>query len=109
MSAHAQAADTTPVEFRYVGKLNDQPLFQLNISNPDNDTYTIKVFDEDGYIFYYNSVKSKLFSKKFQLQADDLPKGWFNVEIRSKNKNAVEVFRVTRISRFVQETSITKL
>jgi hypothetical protein len=109
MSAHAQVADTSPVEFRYVGKLNDQPLFQLNISNPDNDIYTIKVFDEDGYIFYYNSVRSKIFSKKFQLQADDLPKGLFNVEIRSKNKNTVEVFRVTRSSRFVQETSVTKL
>jgi hypothetical protein len=107
--ARAQTSDTTPVDFRYIGKLDDQPLFQLNIFNPDNDEYTVKIFDEDGYVFYYYTVRSKNFKKRFQLETDELPKGFFNVEIRSKKKSTVESYRVTKSTRFVQETSVTKL
>ena len=108
-NARANWSDTTPVDFKYIGKINDQPLFQLNIANSDNDEYTIKLFDEEGYIFYYYTTRSKNFSKIFQLDADDLPKGLLNVEVRSKKNNSVQTFRVSRNSRLVEETSVSKL
>jgi hypothetical protein len=107
-NAYANGRDTTPVDFKYIGVLDNQPLFQLNIANPGGDVYTIKVFDEEGYIFYYYTTRSQNFSKIFQLQADDLPKGVLNVEIRSKKNNTIESFRVSRNSRLVQETSVSK-
>jgi hypothetical protein len=109
INAHANWSDTTPVDFRYIGKINDQPLFQLNIANNDNDEYTIKLFDEEGYIFYYYTTRSKNFSKIFQLEAYELPKGLLNVEVRSKKNNTVETFRVTTNSRVLQETTVSKL
>jgi hypothetical protein len=109
IDARANWSDTTPVDFKYIGKLHDQPLFQLNIVNPGNDEYTIKLFDEEGYVFYYYTTRAKNFTKIFQLEANELPKGILNVEVRSRKNNTVEGFRVNNISHMMQETTVSKL
>ena len=36
----------TKIEFKYVGKVENQPLFQLSLNNPESDEYTITVVVE---------------------------------------------------------------
>ena len=41
----------TKIEFKYVGKVENQPLFQLSLNNPESDEYTIRFRDNYGYVF----------------------------------------------------------
>ena len=41
----------TKIEFKYIGKLESQPLFQLSLNNPEADEYTIRFRDNYGYVF----------------------------------------------------------
>src|SRR5207247_11382205 len=70
--------DSTPIEFKYIGRLHDQPVFELNIPNPGNDEYTVSIFDEEGYLFYFDITNSKNISRKFQLLKNELPNDFFN-------------------------------
>ena len=101
--------DTTPIELKYVGNKDHQPVFQLNITNANDDEYTVTIVDVDGFLFYYDRVKSKTFSQKFQFNFDDLENSVIRLSVRSKNKKTTEVFRINSMTKVVQEASVTRL
>src|SRR5579862_887526 len=58
-----------PMEFKFIGKLQDRPVFQLNLNNDEAEEYFIKVKDENHDVLYSEKVKAKNanFSRKYAL------------------------------------------
>ena|SRR5213075_1711600 len=100
--------DTTPVQLRFIGNINNQPVFQLYMENPDQEEYNITISDADGTLLYFDKIKSKNFSRKFQVDTNDI-QGQLRVEVRAKKTDKAEVYQINSITRFVQETFVTKL
>ena len=95
-------------ELKYIGSLNNQPMFQLNLSSADEGEFRIAIKDQFGEVLYSERVKAKTFTRKFRLDTENLGDAVLRVEVKS-GKNKPEVFTINRNTRFVEETSISKL
>ena len=108
VSAHDGAKHTPGTELKYLGIINDQPIFQLNLNSDKEEYFVISVKDQFGETLYSEKVKTKTFTRNFRLDTETLQDAMIRVEVRSGNKKP-EVFTINRNTRFYEETSINKL
>src|SRR5689334_5434124 len=59
------------VEFTFVGKLQDHPVYQLNLNSPAEEEYIISFRESDGTVVYSDVVKGN-FSQRFMLQIGEV-------------------------------------
>jgi hypothetical protein len=92
-------------ELKFIGNVEDQPVFELNLGNEDE--YTVIFRDETGNILYTDKFKGNL-TKKFLLKSDE-GDATVSVVVRSRKTNATEVYSINRSHSYVEETVINKL
>lgn len=110
-NGNTKTGDTTPVEVKYVGQLNDQPLFQLNIKNNGTEEYSITITDKEGTRLYQDNTKGKDYSKRFLINLDETQGSPLTLEVKAKSTDKSEVYEIKANNKMVRETeaSITKL
>jgi len=101
--------DTSPVEFKYIGKLEQHPVYQLNISNADNDEYYISFSDQSGNVLYSSNTKSGPFSQRFMINADEIGNEILTVTITSRKTNKSQVYTIKRHQNVVEENIVTRV
>lgn len=106
--ANDEKKDPPAAELKYIGILKNQPVFQLDLNSADEKDFSISIKDQFGEVLYTEKVKAKTFTRKFQLDTDNLDDAVLRVEVKS-GKNKPEVFTINRSTRFIDETSISKL
>jgi len=106
----ANDAKKTPpgAELKYIGILKNQPVFQLDLNSVEEQHFAISIKDQFGQVLYSERIKGKTFTRKFQLDTENLDDAVLRVEVKS-GKNKPEVFTINRNTRFYEETSISKL
>lgn len=113
MSPVAMAGEknpVVPVELKFAGLINQQPLFQLTFSgSPLQDEFTISVTDEYGYSLYKENIKGESFTKKFLLNTDEIGDSVLRFEIYCNNTKKSVIYEVNRNTRFVQEMVIKEV
>ena len=65
-SALAGKTPNEPIELKYMGKTNDQPVFQLNLNNPKASEYYISIKDESGKVLYSEKVKGENVTRNYR-------------------------------------------
>jgi hypothetical protein len=95
-------------ELRFIGNMENQPVFELNLANKVEDEYTVIFRDEFGNVLYSDKFKGTGITKKFMLKSDDFGDAALNVVVRSK-KGATEVYTINRNHTYVAETTINKV
>jgi hypothetical protein len=111
-STVTMANDNKPadqIEFKFIGKLEDQPLFQLNLANTEEDEYTITFRDASGSVLYSNTVKGTNITRKFTVNADELGDDTWSVEVKAKKSNKSQLYTISSNRAFVEETVVSKL
>ncbi len=99
-----------PVELKFAGLVNQQPLFQLIFSgSPLQDEFTISVTDEYGYSLYKENIKGESFTKKFLLNTDEIGDNTLRFEIYCNKTKKSVAYEVNRNTRFVQEMVIKEV
>lgn len=58
-------------QVKYIGSLNGQPVFKVDLDNQEGSVYHLTIKDEDGAVLYAEKIKSKQFSKKFKFESSD--------------------------------------
>ena len=58
---------TIPVELKFIGNIENQPVFQLTFTNPEETQFTVVVRDEFNNVLYRDNIKGGNISKKFLL------------------------------------------
>ncbi len=58
----------SPIEFKFIGKTNNQPVFLLNLNNNDAEEYFISIRDESNTVLYSEKLKATEvnFSRKYR-------------------------------------------
>src|SRR5437868_12814356 len=81
----AGAKTGDPMEFKFIGKIKDHPVFQLNLNNDEAGEYFINIKDKTHGLLYSETVKAKEpnFSRKYQLDLldDELLAPGFDVTV----------------------------
>jgi len=94
---------------KFVGNLDNQPVFQLTLTNDEAQEYTIIFKDMYGNTLYTEKTKGSNINKKYMLKSEDLNDGTLHVIVKVKKGNTSESFSITRNTSYVEDTSVSKL
>jgi hypothetical protein len=93
-----------PVELKYIGMINLQPVVQLTFAgNAEENEFLIVIRDEEGDALYKETIRGEHFFKKFLLNNDQVGDNTLRFEVISKRSNKSVVYEVNRQSGFVGE------
>ncbi len=99
-----------PIEVTYLGQINNQPIFQMNIDNAFEDVLYVTLRDEEGNVLYGETFTDKKISKKFQFhnqgEAKDLN---VTVNLSTKSNRIVQTYRISNVSRVVRDVVVTEV
>lgn len=97
---------SSPVQLKYAGKLNEQPVFQLNVNgSAENNQFQIVIRDNFGTALYTENIKAEKFTKNFLLNTDEIGDDTIRFEITSWKTKETITYSVNRNTRFVEETA----
>jgi hypothetical protein len=101
--------DDHKTELKFIGNMENQPVFELNLSN-NEDEYTVTFRDEYGNVLYSDKFKGAVgLTKKFMLKSEDFSDATLNVVVKSKKNNSSEVYTINRNHSYVEETLVNKI
>ena len=99
--------DTPVVSLKYVGLVQNQPTFQLDLNSVEETDFYVSIKDQYGQVIYSEKIKAKNFTRNYRLNTS-VDDAILKVEVREGNKKP-EVFTINRNTRYYEETSISKL
>ena len=95
-------------ELKFIGNVENQPVFELSLANKIEDEYTVVFRDEYGNVLYSEKFKGAGINKKFLLKSEELGDTALNVTVKSKN-GSTEVYSINRSHSYVEETQVSKV
>lgn len=96
-------------ELKFIGNMENQPVFQLDLANTDEDEFTVTFRDEAGNIIYTDKFKGANISKKFMLKTEDFGDAALHVTVKSRKNSTTETYVINRSHTYVEETVVNKL
>ncbi len=99
---------TIPVELKYLGNIENKPVFQLTLNGADENEFTIVVRDEYNTVLYRDNVSGNT-SKKFLLNTEELAGVGVQFEITGKKSFKTVTYEVNKSSRIVEDVVVNKL
>jgi len=109
VKANDEGKTASTIELRFIGNLENQPVFQLNVPNAEQDEFTITFRDQYGNVLYADRLKGANITKKFLLNTDEIGNDLVSVEVKTKKSGKSEVFKINRNVSYVNETVVKKI
>ncbi|MEP7231829.1 MAG: hypothetical protein ABI691_16320 [Ginsengibacter sp.] len=116
--SHATYAGVTtesPIEFKFVGKVNSSPVFQLNLHNDASEVYYIHIKDASNNVLYSEKVKATdaNYTRKYRLDIDpaDLSAYGFGVkvEVTSAKTHKTQVYKISSQTTVKEDIIVAQL
>ena len=112
-AASASTTDTTPTPapaVKYVGSLDGQPVFKVELNNEASKVQYLTIKDDQGVVLYAEKIKRKQFSKNFKFENSDRDnvKLTFIVE-NEKGVQSSQEFKVNTNTRVYNDVVVTTL
>lgn len=99
----------TPVEIKYIGKVDSQPVYQVDVDNLNEDEIYLTLRDENGSLLYSDTFKGKKFSKKFQFNVADADSMKITLGLTSKNEKKSQVLQFNNVIKTYEDVVVTKV
>lgn len=89
-----------PMELKFIGKIKNHPVFQLNLNNNASEDFLINIKDENHVLLYSERVKAKdaNYSRKYQMDTEDdlsTPGFGLTVEVTSAKTHKTQVYKIS--------------
>ena len=97
--ANDGGTDTPAVSLKYLGLVQNQPMFQLDLNSIEETDFYVSIKDQNGRVIYNEKIKAKTFTRNFRLDTESLDDAIIKVEVRDGNKKP-EVFTINRNTRY---------
>jgi hypothetical protein len=104
-----------PIEFKYIGKIKNRPVFQLNLNNNEAEVYLISIKDENYDLLYSEKVKAKdpNLSRNYALDIDEgdlnAPGFAVTVEVTSTITHLKQVYKISSHRSVTEKIIVAKL
>ncbi len=99
----------SPLQIKYLGVVDNQPLFQVDFDNESGETYLLSIKADDGTALYTQTVKEKKFSKKIKWNNPDFDRTKLLFTLSNDKSKQSQVFEINTSLREVRDVVITKL
>jgi hypothetical protein len=100
------APASSTIVLKFIGNVESQPVFELNLANTEADEFTIVIRDEYGNLLYSSKAKGTNITRKFMLNEEMGDTNLF-FEVRSKKNNKTETYKVSKSYTYKDEPVIT--
>ncbi len=107
-SAAQDVGGSKPV-ISYLGKVNNQPVVQVEIENNEEKPLQISIHDAHRVLLYTTEFNGKKFSKKFQIAQDQPENIKLILTVSSGKSRETQVVELNRSTYVKEEFSVTKL
>ena len=97
------------IELKFIGELENKPVLELNLTNVEEDQFTITFFDHYGNVIYSNKVKGTNITKKYLINSEEIGDDVLRLEVKAKNGHNTEVYTIQRSQTSVNATVVTKI
>ena len=104
----AAATDKTAnpaVSVKYIGAINNAPIFQLSFTNENEEQYEIKITDKEN-IIYTETIKGKEIVRKFQFVNNGIEEELLYVEIKNISTNKIITYKINPATTIQAETEL---
>ena len=109
----AGAKTDSSAELKFIGKIKNQPVFQLRLNNNESDSYYISIKDANNNVLYSEKVKGENVSRKYQLDIDDADLNTesfgVRVEVTSIKTHKTEVYKISSHKNVTEDIEVAKL
>jgi len=105
--AQAQPLTGTDSSIKYLGIQESHAVFQLQIENEAEESYTVRIKDHSGNLLFYKTFRDKRILQKFYFNKEEMGE-LVTFIITSRKKQKIETFQVDRNVRVIEEVVITK-
>ena len=103
----------TPAELKFIGKIENHPVFQLNMNNDASDEYYINIKDANSNVLYSEKIKGENLSRKYQLDVDASelsdPAFGVRVEVTSAKTHKTQVYKISSQTSVTEKIEVAKL
>lgn len=99
----------TKPSIEYVGKVNDQLVFQVDYDNPTNEVVNLLIKDQDGNVLYNDRFKEKKLTKKFRVNTAEYGDARLTFVISTEKERSSQVFQVNTNTRVIDDVVVTNL
>jgi len=109
LSGMASAQSSPEPLVKYIGTLDGQPIFRVQLDNQPGSVYHLTIKDEEGTVLYAEKIKDKQFSKSFKFDnaARDNVKLTFTLQ-GNKNTQSKE-FKINTTTKVLDNVVVTTL
>jgi len=102
----ARTKETTPAELKFIGKVNNHPVFELKLNNAIPEEYYVTIKDAGNNTLYSETLKGTELTRKYSIDVDDAelysPSFALHVEVTSAKTHKTQVYNVS------SHTSVTE-
>jgi hypothetical protein len=97
-AASKEPDSSKPVSIQYLGTVNGQPLFQVDIKNEMGEALTVSLSDFNGEKLYSENVNETSFSKRIRLATTEteISLSLYVYSAKTKKTQVYEINKVTR-------------
>lgn len=96
-----------PVVVKYLGTVDAQPVFQVEVKNEAAEDLIISLENTDGDVLYTQRVKDKSFSKKIQLMTTDTEIN-LNLYVYSTKTKTKQLYQINKVTRTVDDVVVNE-
>ena len=96
------------VELRYIGIMQNQPLFQLDFTGSRDSEFLIVVRDEFNNVLHRENFRGGNGNRKFLLNTEEIGDSQVRFEITGKTLDKTIVFEINNESRTVKDVVVSK-
>jgi biopolymer transport protein ExbD len=108
-SAQDSLAVTTPNPVKYIGSLDGQPVFKVELSNENGKPQFLTIKDDQGVVLYSEKIKSKQFSKSFKFENSDRDNVKLTFILEGDKGVQSQEFKVNTNTRVYNDVVVTTL
>ena len=96
----------TAVNLKFIGKMEERPVFQLNLANQSD--YTVVVKGAYGDVLYKDNLAGEIGYKKFLLNTEAIDDTFLRFEVTSRKTNETSVFEINLNAKDADKMVVTK-
>jgi hypothetical protein len=98
-----------PAELKYVGDVNERPVYRLALKNDANTVYFVSVRDGDGSVLYREKLQGTNIVRNYQFA--DMPLEAYNLtfEVSNAKGSVVDVYSISKSKKIFDQVDVTKV
>lgn len=108
--ANTNPTEPSAVEVKYLGTVQKNPVFEVNLTNEAGESFIVRVLDASGTVLYMEKLEGNNISRKYRIATEEeLESGSIRFEVRKIGSKKTEVYSVGISENTTREMAVNKI